>query len=72
MPLEGTVGQEPLEIIHSTPFPEIAREGNFLTEGGTDPTRRAPGTKSCNTTEQCRDQEDPHAGCAGGGGLRYR
>lgn len=40
----GPRGREPqaTRIGHSTPFPRIAREGTFLIEGGTDPTRRAP------------------------------
>lgn len=40
----GPRGREPqaTRIGHSTPFPRIAREGTFLIEGGTEPTRRAP------------------------------
>lgn len=41
---QGTTreGTPATRIGHSTPFPRIAREGTFLIEGGTDPTRRAP------------------------------
>lgn len=35
-------GTPATRIGHSTPFPRIAREGTFLIEGGTEPTRRAP------------------------------
>lgn len=61
----GHTGGNPLEVI-SSPFPRIAREGNFLTEGGTDPTRRAPGTESCNTTSSAGTEKTHTRGDVGG------
>lgn len=59
VPLEGTIRERPPSRPQSTPFsPRIAREGNFLTEGGTIPTTTSPGHRELRAT--------------GAGGLRHQ
>lgn len=65
-------GEAPSEIVK--PFPKIAREGKFLTEGGTNPTptssqglRARDGKRATGAGQNGKDRAP-----AGGGGLRYR
>ena len=64
-----TIRERPLETVRSPhPFRKIAREGNFLTEGGTDPKpRRAPATERGCMQRAHRETRRPTRGRPRGG-----
>lgn len=66
-PSRGPIGRDPSR---PHPFHKIAREGNFLTEGGTDPKpRRAPATERMHATST-HGNEKTHTRGSARGGLR--